>query len=211
MLQLLVSAVLLVLVYIVATPTPVPRSALLQPAEVMDSAAPAHKGLDPRAAQLLLAQLDRGRHLQKTLGAQPRGLAVHVRPPHEDTVLKPRRALARLLDGRTGRTRLEENGPGEVMTDDTEEGEGEHFEGNGPEGAQPPDLMTGEIAEEHEEPSPEEGHEEEEEHEEPPPVAATQPCAGGFEWCQPPDTDERVSWVTTTDKPSPLPPEEINW
>ena len=65
-LQLLASAVLIVVVYIVATPKPVPRSALLQPAAVMDNAAPAHKGLDPRAAQLLLAQLDRGRHQQKT-------------------------------------------------------------------------------------------------------------------------------------------------
>ena len=66
MLQLLVSAVLLVLVYIVATPTDVPRSALLQPSAVVDSAAP--KWLtqkEYRTAQLLLAQLDSGRHQQK--------------------------------------------------------------------------------------------------------------------------------------------------
>ena len=66
MLQLLASAVLLVVLYIVATPTDVPRSALLQPSAVVDSAAP--KWLtqkEYRTAQLLLAQLDSGRHQQK--------------------------------------------------------------------------------------------------------------------------------------------------
>ena len=101
MLQLLASAVLLVVVYIVATPTDVPRSALLQPAAVMDSAAPAHKASAPitdywmvehlekgarlqkrlsqkeyRTAQLLLAHLERGRHQQKKRRAQSRGVSL---------------------------------------------------------------------------------------------------------------------------------------
>jgi hypothetical protein len=66
MLQLLASAVLLVVVYMVATPTDVPRSALLQPSAVVDRAAPKRlTQKEYRTAQFLLAQLDSGRHQQK--------------------------------------------------------------------------------------------------------------------------------------------------
>ena len=79
LLQLLASALLLIVVYIVATPKDVPRSALLEsssftssshkaPVEHLEKGARLQKRLSQkeyRTAQLLLAQLHRGRHQQK--------------------------------------------------------------------------------------------------------------------------------------------------
>jgi hypothetical protein len=90
LLQLLASALLLIVVYIVATPKDVPRSALLEsssftssshkaPVEHLEKGARLQKRLSQkeyRTAQLLLAQLHRGRHQQKKRRAQSRAVSL---------------------------------------------------------------------------------------------------------------------------------------